>query len=127
MTRPSNMLLKRYHAALLLVCGLAGRWTSLVACMPQAPQMAPPLQARLEAVKCYYRSDGQMRAAASLFEREWNSEHPAGDPAHVTAVHRFIQYNVEKLESTYSLLDREKPGRPRKPEDEKLFFVRLPA
>lgn len=64
------------------------------------------LKLRRDAVTCYHRSHGDIKAAV----RQFNSWHPGA----VKYVRSFIQYNVRKLDQTSSYEDRKRSGRPAK-------------
>lgn len=70
------------------------------------------LQARLAAVKAFYGAGCNSRRAVEAFESGWNAQHGKADPMHISGVRQFINYHVTKLESQYTLLTSQPPGRP---------------
>lgn len=69
-------------------------------------------QARLAAIKAFYGARGDQQQAVAAFEAGWNTQHGKADPAHIHAVRQFMSYNVNKLETTFTLLSSQSPGRP---------------
>ena len=69
------------------------------------------LQARVCAVKCYYKKDGNISEAMQAFEDDWNAQHPKHT---VTDTRKFIQLSVKKLEKSFDLHDSGGQGRHKK-------------
>lgn len=69
-------------------------------------------EARLAAVKAFYAAGGNLQQAVRDIEGGWNVNHGETDPSHIRGVRQFIRYNVNKLESQYTLLTSGSSGRP---------------
>jgi hypothetical protein len=70
------------------------------------------LQARLAAIKAFYGEGGDLQRAVAAFESSWNARHDNTDPWHIRGVRQFISYHVHKLETSFTLLTSQSPGRP---------------
>ena len=70
------------------------------------------LEARLESVRAFYAAEKDIHRAVAAIKEGWNKQHDETDPRHIRDVAHHIRYNVEKLESRFSLLDLKPPGRP---------------
>lgn len=68
------------------------------------------LQARVCAVRCYYKADGNMAAAMKAFEEQWNEVHTTH---RIKDTRNFIQLSVRKLEVSFDLHDAGGQGRRR--------------
>lgn len=66
------------------------------------------LQARVCAVKCYYKTDGNISEAMQAFEDDWNEQH---EEHSISDTRSFIQLSVEKLEKSFDLHNAGGQGR----------------
>ena len=66
--------------------------------------------ARVCAVKCYYKADGVISDAMDAFQEQWNAQHPEHT---ISDTRSFIQLSVSKLEVSHTLHDAVGHGRPK--------------
>ena len=56
------------------------------------------LQARVCAVKCYYKTDGNISEAMQAFEDDWNEQH---EEHSISDTRSFIKGSIRKLEKKF--------------------------
>lgn len=85
---------------------------------PPTEHQRQQLEQRACALRCYYGSNADMSAAVDMFEQEWNNRFDEADPQRISAVRKFIKYQVEKFNTFYTLWDVFKPSRKHKLPDD---------